>query len=499
MIARKNATRVVHRDDSPEGDILDVVVVGAGMSGLLMGIRLMESGIRSFRIFEKADSIGGTWRENRYPGLACDVPSFFYAYSFEPNLDWSHRFSPGPEIRAYFERVTDKYGVRPYITFGSAVERAEYETGLWRIETSGGESLRCKVLIAATGPLHHKNDPDIEGLEDFRGACFHSADWDEDIALEGKRIGVIGNGSTGVQMMTPLSKVAAKVTMFQRTAQWIYPLSNVAYTDAQRARKRRLPVLAWLARQFYKQIFELSSTIVTKPGFLRMNLARTVKKHLETISDPELRARLTPDYEPGCKRLVISGDFYETMQRKNVELVVDPIERVEGRGVVTADGRLHELDVLVLATGFRAHQWGVDRVVGAGGESLQEAWARGTRTYRSIAVPGFPNFFMMCGPNSPIGNISVIDVSETQAGYIIDCLERLLRPGAAPIMPREDATRAFHRELLVAMMGTVWVTGCNSWYLDPDGVPTLWPWSARRFHHDMRAPRFEDYEEVSDR
>ena len=475
---------------------LDVAIVGAGMSGLLMGIRLKKAGIDRFRIFEKATSIGGTWRENRYPGLSCDVPSFFYSYSFEPKLDWTHRFSPGPEIREYCENVADKYDVRRYISFENPVESARYEQGGWSVETGQGDRVRAGVLIAATGPLHHKNYPPIPGLDGFAGAAFHSADWNHDAELAGKRVGVIGNGSTGVQMMTPLSEVASRLTMFQRTPQWIYPVGNVRYTDQQRARKQRLPILAWLTRQFYKQMFELGASAVVKPGRLRRNLGVGCRSHLETIADPELRRKLTPTYEPGCKRLILSRDFYKTMQKENVELVTDGIDRIEAKGVVTVDGSLHELDVLVLATGFRAHQWGVDLVVGADGLNLKEAWAQGTRTYRSIAIPGFPNFFMMSGPNSPIGNISVIDISETQATYIIRCLRELSREKGKALVPKRAATEAFHERLLEAMKDTVWVTGCNSWYLDEDGVPTLWPWTARRFHTELRAPRFADYDLV---
>jgi len=475
---------------------LDVAVVGAGMSGLLMGIRLKEAGIDNFRIYEKASSIGGTWRENRYPGLSCDVPSFFYSYSFEPKLDWTHRFSPGPEIRAYFEDVADKYDIRRFISFEDPIVSARYGHGGWSIQTGQGEHVCADVLIAATGPLHHKNYPPIPGIEDFAGAAFHSADWDDSAELKGRRIGVIGNGSTGVQMMTPLSEVASRLTMFQRTAQWIYPVGNVRYTEEQRARKKRFPILAWLTRQFFKYSFELSSAAVVKPGRLRRNLSKGCKGYLNTIADPELRRELTPDYEPGCKRLVLSRDFYKTMQKENVDLVTDEIDHIESKGVVTADGTLHELDVLVFATGFRAHQWGVDQVIGADGLNLKEAWAQGTRTYRSITIPSFPNFFMMCGPNSPIGNISVIDVSETQATYIIRCLQKLSRDPGKALVPKRSAMKEFHKHLLEAMADTVWVTGCNSWYLDEDGVPTLWPWSARRFHKEMRRPRFADYDLV---
>jgi cation diffusion facilitator CzcD-associated flavoprotein CzcO len=472
---------------------LEVCIIGAGMSGLLMGIRLQQAGIR-YRILEKASSVGGTWRENRYPGLSCDVPSFFYCYSFEPNLDWSHRFSPGPEIRAYFERVAQKYGLLEHIRFGQEVGSARYGKGGWNVETNDGERFRADVLVDATGPLHIKNVPPIPGLSSFAGACFHSADWNADVALEGKRIGVVGNGSTGVQMMEPLSEVASRLTLFQRTPQWVFPIGNRPYSERERRWTRRLPILGSATRALYKWIFDLASVGVVKDGFWRKRMARGCREHLETVKDPELRRKLTPDYEPGCKRLILSTSFYPTLEKEHVSLVTEGIERVEPRGIVTADGQLHELDVLVLATGFRPHEFGIANVVGASGISFAEAWAKGPRTYRSITMPDFPNYFMLVGPNSPIGNISVIDVSETQAQYILECIERIGAESGKALAPKAEAAEAFQASLRQAMKGTVWVTGCNSWYLDPDGIPTLWPWSAKRFHEVMRHPEFADFE-----
>jgi cation diffusion facilitator CzcD-associated flavoprotein CzcO len=464
------------------------------MSGLLMGIRLKRAGIESFRIYEKAASLGGTWRENTYPGLTCDVPSFFYSYSFEPNLEWSHRFSPGPEILAYFERVARKYGLLPHITFDRKIASARYESGRWCIETESGEKSQADVLITATGALHQWRYPDIDGLEEFRGAMFHSAAWDHDVELAGRRIGVVGNGSSGVQMMAPLSEVASHLTMFQRTAQWIAPVGNRKYSPAQRRRTRRFPIIARLARAYYQRMFEVFSAAVVEPGRRRRAVAARCRAYLASVEDPELRRKLTPDYEPMCKRLIMSRDFYPTLLKDHVELVTEGIDRVEARGVLTTDGRLHELDVLVLATGFDTHAWGVDLVVGEDGLSLREAWARGARAYRSIAVPGFPNFFMLVGPNSPIGNISLIDVSEVQAEYILRCVRLLQKGEIAAMAPSAEATAKFHASLLEAMKDTVWVTGCDSWYLDADGVPNTWPWTAARFHKEMRRPRLGDFE-----
>jgi cation diffusion facilitator CzcD-associated flavoprotein CzcO len=472
---------------------LEICIVGAGMSGLLMGIRLKQAGIDGFRIYEKAASLGGTWRENTYPGLTCDVPSFFYSYSFEPNLDWSQRFSPGPEILAYFERVAEKHGLRSHITFNEKIESARYEGGRWALEAAGGEKLTADVVVSATGALHQWHMPDIEGLDDFEGALFHSAAWNHDVELEGKRIGVVGNGSSGVQMMEPLSELASHLTMFQRTAQWIAPLGNKAYSAAQRRRKRRFPLLARLTRRYYQWMFEAVSSAVVVPGIKRRALAARCRSHLASVKDPELRRKLTPDYEPMCKRLIVSNTFYPTLEKEHVALVTEGIDHVEARGVVTKDGALHELDVLVLATGFDTHAWGIEHVLGEHGRSLREVWDEGTRAYRSVAVPGFPNFFMLVGPNSPIGNLSLIDVSEVQADYVLHCIELLRSGGVTALAPTAEATQAFHAALLEAMQDTVWVTGCNSWYLDADGVPNTWPWTARRFHQEMRRPDLRDF------
>ena len=475
---------------------LEIAIVGAGMSGMLMGIRLLQAGIRSFRIYEKADRVGGTWRENTYPGLTCDVPSYYYSYSFAPKADWSHRFSPGAEIQEYFEGVAEQYDLLSHIRFGTEIASARYGGGCWHLETRAGERSTADVFVMAAGPLHVKHYPEIPGLDSFGGACFHTAAWQHDVPLEGKRIGVIGNGSTGVQMMAPLSEVASRLTMFQRTAQWIMPIGNVEFTESQRARARRFPLLARIWRGVWRMLYDRFSVGVTENGAARRQISKRCRAHLETVEDPVLREKLTPDYEPGCKRLIMSTNFYPTLAKPNVDLVTDPIERIDPRGIVTQDGTLHELDVLVLATGFDPRAWGVDHVVGSEGKSLKEAWAAGTRTYRSVAMPGFPNLFMLVGPNSPIGNLSIIDVSETQSAYILRCIERLRGGEAVALCPKDAAARDFNARVREAMRGTVWVTGCKSWYLDEEGESLTWPWSAQRFRKDMRAPDFEDFEQL---
>jgi len=472
----------------------EICIIGAGMSGLLMGIRLKQAGIENFRIYEKGATVGGTWRENRYPGLCCDVPSFLYSYSFEPNLDWSHRFAPGREIWDYFEGIAKKYDLLPHIAFNKEIASARYEGRQWHIETKDGDKTVADILISAWGALHRKHYPEIEGLDSFEGAAFHSADWNHDVKLEGKRIGVIGTGSTAVQMMAPLSKVARKLHMFQRTAQWIMPIGNKEYTPRERSQKRRFPVLAKFTRWYFEQLFEIFSTAVVQDGWRRRRVSKQCREYLARVKDPELRRKLTPDSDPMCKRLVISNDFYPTLRKEHVELVTEGIDHIEAKGIVTVDGTLRELDVLVLATGFDAHAFGVEEVVGKDGVSLKQAWDGGTRAYRSVAFPGFPNFFMLIGPNSPVGNISLIDISETQTKYVMNCIRMFQEGKFAAIEPNAEATRKFHESLVGAMVNTVWVTGCNSWYLGPDGVPITWPWTAKRFRKDLRKPNLAEFD-----
>jgi cation diffusion facilitator CzcD-associated flavoprotein CzcO len=474
-----------------------VAIVGAGMSGLCMAHALQRAGIEDFTVYEKADEVGGTWRENRYPGLTCDVPSRFYSYSFAPNPDWSSYFSPGREIQGYFTRVTDELGLRRHIRFGAEVTQARWEDGRWSLRTSRGDRDVADVLVTATGVLHHPRVPPIKGLETFAGAAFHSARWDESAQLDDRRVAVIGTGSTGVQITTALARRTRRLVVFQRTAQWILPVANIPYSPVIRHVLRRFPRLNRVIYRFYQATLEaILGDAVTRRGPARLALDGLCRLNLRlAVRDRDLRRRLRPDYEVMCKRLVMSFGFYPALQRPGVELVTEPIERVEPRGIVTADGRLHELDVIVLATGFDAHAYMRPmEIVGEGGITLDEAWAGGPRAYRTVALPGFPNLFTLMGPHSPIGNHSLIAVAETQARYIMQWIERLRRDGVRSVAPTPEATARFNDELRGALPGTVWATGCRSWYLGADGKPELWPWPPTRHREMLRAPVEGDFE-----
>jgi cation diffusion facilitator CzcD-associated flavoprotein CzcO len=473
-----------------------VAIVGAGMSGICMGIKLKQAGIESFTIYEKAERVGGTWRENTYPGLECDVPSRFYSYSFEPNPDWTKYYSPGSEIQRYFEGVADRYGMHSHTRFGKEVERADFEDGSWRIKMRDGEETRADFLISACGVLHHPRYPAIAGLDSFAGDVFHSARWDHSVDLEGRRIGLIGTGSTGVQITCGLSQVAGRLEIFQRTAQWVFPGQNPSYRALTRRVMRRFPVLNRLSYRFWQKYFEhLIGTAVVEPGWQRRFVDALCRLNLKRVRDPLLRAKLTPDYDPMCKRLVVSANFYKAVQQPNVGVVTRTIERVVPEGIVTRDGKLHPLDVLVLATGFDAHAYlRPIALTGPGGATLDDAWREGPRAYRTVSVPGFPNFFMLMGPHSPIGNQSLVIVAETQADYVMQLIRMFMDRELDSVAPTAEATERFNQEMREAMPATVWVKGCNSWYLGKDGLPELWPWTPERHREILRAPVLDELE-----
>jgi cation diffusion facilitator CzcD-associated flavoprotein CzcO len=476
---------------------LRFAVIGAGMAGILSAIKLKEAGLDDFTVFEKADRVGGTWRENAYPGLSCDVPSHLYSYSFAPTPDWTHRYAPGPQIQAYFERIARDRDVERYIRFGDEVMTCRFRDGKWHVETARGHRDEVDVVIAATGVLHHPRTPDLEGLDDFEGARFHSARWDHRVRLDGARIGIIGTGSTAVQMVSALVGRADKLSLFQRTAQWILQVDNPPYTETEKAAFRRDPTQLSELRARLTELFDAFANAIVDAESPEMEMiAEACRANLdESVHDPVLREALRPDYQAACKRLIISPDFYEAIQRPNAELVTAPIERVEAAGVRTRDGRLHELDVLVLATGFKTDAFMRPMtVVGRDGETLEQAWAARPNAYLSISIPGFPNFFMLNGPNGPVGNFSLIEVAELQFAYIMQLVERLRSGTCREISATREAMERFEAARVEAASKTVWVTGCRSWYLDDRGVPATWPWTFDQFRMEMAAPRPEAFE-----
>ena len=473
-----------------------VGVVGAGMSGLCMATRLREAGYADVVVHEKADEVGGTWRENRYPGLTCDVPSRFYQYSFAPNPEWSQIMACGSEILSYFKRYADERDLRRLIRFGSEVTAARWNGNSWQLTTADGHEDEVDVLVTATGFLHHPRFPDIDGLESFAGIMRHSSRWDPSIELGGKRVGVIGTGSTGVQLTSEISQQAGKLSLFQRTPQWVLTLPNRTYGPRTRFVYRRVPALNRLAYSGYRWVIEATLGIAAvRPGLRRELMAAYVRMCLRRgVKNPELRAKLTPDYRPLCKRIAVSGTFYNAVQQDNVELVTERIERVEPRGVITADGRLHELDVLILATGFDAHAYMRPmRIEGRDGVTLDHAWADGPTAYKTIMLPDFPNLFMLIGPHSPVGNQSIIGVAETQTRYVVRWLDFLGRNGVTAVSPRADVTEQYNAARRAAAPNTIAASGCSSWYIGPDGAVAIWPWTPDDHRAMLREPALDEF------
>ena len=478
---------------------LRIVVMGAGMAGILAAIRIKQAGQHEVVIYEKADRIGGTWRENSYPGLNCDVPAHAYTYSFAPNPEWSSFLAPGPEIQRYFESVVENYNIKPLIRFNQAITECIYNEGRWHIRTSGGLTDTADVVIAATGVLHHPNIPEIEGLDTFKGAAFHTARWDHSVPLDGKRVGVIGSGSTGAQIISALAGRAGKLVHIQRTPQWVMPIPNEPYDDEQRAAFRADPSLIDQIRygEMYLALVQRFTEAIIHPDSPEMaEIEGIVLHNLETsITDPVLKEKLRPNYRAACKRLIYSPDYYQAIQKPGVEASIGKIARIEPEGVRMEDGTLHELDVIALATGFVANRFVRPmKVTGRGNTSLDAVWDRNPTAYLGMSIPEFPNFFMVNGPTGPVGNFSLIDIAERQWGYIEQLISKLAAGEANTICVKPETMNDYNRRRIAAAKKTIFGSGCSSWYLDADGVPTSWPWSYKAFAEQTAAPRLEEFD-----
>lgn len=459
-----------------------VVIIGAGMTGMAVAIKLRDAGINNIVMLEKAHTVGGTWRENRYPGVACDVPAHAYTYSFEPNPEWSKFFADGREIQQYFEHVFKKYKLDEIARFNEAVTSCAYVDSKWTVKTEKGNTYHCDILFSATGILHKPNFPDIKGLKDFGGISMHTAQWDEKVDFRNKRIGVIGTGSTAVQVIPELIKtIGTDVTVFQRTAQWIVEAPNHDYTNEDKASFRANPSKMNRVKDISLWVFAQGTSALVDDSFFGRIMHRIFawnsSRYLaKTVKDPVLRAKLTPNYKFGCKRTVMNASFYPAIQKPNAHLVTEGIDHIEKDGVVTKDGKLHKLDILVLSTGFDpAAFMRPMEFLGRNGLSINDVWNEKLTAYRSLMVPGFPNCFIMLGPNSPIGNFSVIAMSEIQAAYCVQLIKLWQDGQLKEIEVKPEAIKNWRAYLKDRMKHTVWASGCQSWYLDKDGDPLTWP------------------------
>ena len=475
-----------------------VAVIGAGMSGVLAAIEFKRAGYNNLVIYEKGASVGGTWRENTYPGICCDVPSHFYSYSFELNPEWSHRFSPGAEIRAYFEEIASRYEILPKIQFEKEVRGCRFDEGQWHLTLADGSTDTAHFVIAATGVLHQPALPDIDGLSSFEGPTFHSARWDHDVKIEDQRLGVVGTGSSAVQIVSATVDSVKTLSLFQRTPQWITPIDNPAYQEDERTEFRKNPESMQNIREEASRAFTdgFANHLVDAESPVLAIIHDSCVANLEnSVRDPILREKLRPDYQATCKRLVMSDGFYEAIQKPNAELITASIEKVEPRGIRTSDGQLHLLDILVLATGFRVEDFVRPmQVSGRDGTLLDTVWEGGPRAYLSICVPEFPNFFMLQGPSSPVGNFSLIEVAELQMQYILALMQSLETSGDRAISVSIEAAARYESDRQNAARKTVWASGCRSWYIGKDGLPIAWPFTFDRFRDEMKAPRLQDFE-----
>jgi cation diffusion facilitator CzcD-associated flavoprotein CzcO len=473
-----------------------IAIIGAGMTGINWAIRLQKAGIKDVTILEKKSDIGGTWRENTYPGVACDVPAHMYTFKSEPNPNWSKRFAEGKEIFAYLKTVTNKYGIANKVRFNEEVTESNYDNGKWRITTSKAQQLVVDFVINCTGILHKPAFPDINGLNDFKGNLFHTAQWDHSVELKGKRIGVIGTGSTAAQAIPELINTdSTQVSVFQRTAQWIIPIPNKVYSEKEKARLNNSALWRKLTYKTFTTIFDnIFSRAVIGQKLQLWWVDRLARKNLKTsIKDPILREKLTPNYKPGCKRMIMNTDFYPSIQQPNAKLITDGIERVTEEGIVTTDGKHHKLDIIVLGTGFDPFAFMRPMSMkGKNGIDINEVWSKKITAYRSLMIPGFPNFFLMLGPNTPIGNNSVIRMSEAQTDYLMQILDKWRREEFDTVEPKQSAVEAFMAHIKKGMPKTIWVTGCKSWYLDADGDPALWPYTFGQWLKEMKKPEYKD-------
>jgi cation diffusion facilitator CzcD-associated flavoprotein CzcO len=479
--------------------MLDALIVGAGMSGLLAAIRLKAAGFDKLRILEKSEGLGGTWWSNRYPGCACDIPSHFYSYSFAPNPDWTRAYPQQSEILTYLERVADTYGLREHIGCGTEVKQAVYDeaAGCWTVTCADGVEQKARILILATGQLSKPAIPPIEGTDLFEGPAFHSAQWDGSVDLAGKRVAVIGNGPSSAQIVPEIAPKVGKLVIFQRTPNWFYPRGDRPYSRLERWLFRHLPGYARLHRAFIYLQRESLYFGFRQGSLAARFLSRRLRKVLERqVADPQLRARLTPNYPPGCKRIIVSDDFLPALERDNVALETDAIARVTPAGIVTRSGRTHEVDVIVYGTGFKSTQFVAPmEVTGTAGASLRERWAEGAEAYCGTTVAGFPNMFILYGPNTNLGHNSIIFMVEQQVAHMMRLVETLFERRLRSIGVRSAAMASYNEALQAELESSVWKAGCRNWYMTERGkITNNWPRSTIAWRKRTRALDLGDFE-----
>ncbi|MFI7134041.1 flavin-containing monooxygenase [Nonomuraea sp. NPDC050153] len=473
-----------------------VAIIGAGFGGLCMAIQLERAGIRSYTVFEKADDLGGTWRDNSYPGAGCDIPSHLYSYSFEKYASWTRRYPEQPEILGYLEHCADKYDVRRKIRFGTEVRRADFDGTRWQV-TAGDRTEPFDVVVAGMGQLNRPRLPDIPGMSDFGGVSFHSARWNHDHDLTGRHVAVIGNGSSAAQLIPRIAERAERLHVFQRTPNWVIPKPDATFGPLARLAFHFVPGLQRAYREWLYRYAEATLYPALAQGWSADLLRKRALRHLhDQVPDPALRAKLTPDYPPGCKRVVIDSAFYPALTRPGVDVVTDKIVRIRPAGIETTEG-LHEVDTIVYATGFRTTEFLAPmEIAGRDGRTLAEQWKGGPEAYLGISVPGFPNLFLLYGPNTNLGHNSIVFMIECQVEHIMSCLPHLSANG--PIEVRPEVMAAWRGQLDAAMARMVWGGGCQSWYKTAEGrVTNNWPGPTTLYRRLTARPPAPAYRPVS--
>jgi len=477
-----------------------IVIIGAGFAGIGAAIALKKAGIESFTLLERAGEIGGTWRDNTYPGAACDVPSHVYSFSFEQKPDWSRVFAESGEIQGYLMDVVDKWKLRPHIRFHTEVVDACFDeaAGTWTLTTDGDQKLTARAVVAGVGGLVDPALPDIKGIQSFRGEIFHTARWNHEYDLTGKNVAVIGTGASAVQVVPSIAPQVARLSVFQRTPAWVVPKPDKVYSTRAKRFFRRFPLALRISRllKYWRSEIFGPMVFLDAPKLSAVGERMSLQHLKATVEDPELRAKLTPNFQFGCKRILISDDYWASFERENVDLVTDPIEEIRGDAIETKDGTLHPIDAIILATGF---QLGLATspfpVTGRGGRSLDDAWSNGAVAYKGMTVSGFPNWFTLMGPNTGPGHTSVLVFTEAQISHAVGAIRKLIADDLKFVDVKQDVQDRYNAGIQQRMKRMVWTSGCNSWYLSDDGSNhSLYPGFAAEYV--VRAQRFDpsDYE-----
>ncbi len=475
-----------------------ILITGTGFSGICVGIQLKKAGFNNFKIVEKASEVGGTWRDNHYPGAACDVKSNLYSFSFEPNPNWTREYSPQKEILEYTKHCVEKYDLEKHILFNWEVKFARYleATATWDLINGKGEKLSANVVVFGNGPLHLPSLPDIKGLKEFKGTVFHSAQWNHDFDLNGKEVCVIGTGASAIQFVPEIQPKVKQMYLMQRTAPWVLPKPDGAFTPTQHTLFEKIPLTQKLNRDFIYYLNESQVVgMIYNENILKLG-EMLGKRHINKyIKDPDLRKKLTPTYRLGCKRVLLSNNYYQALAQPNLEVVTDGIEKFTKDSVVTKDGKSRKIDAVILGTGFHvADSFQYYDVMGKDGITFQKAFANGPEAYYGTCVHHFPNMFMMLGPNTGLGHNSMIFMIESQTNYIIDAIQKMTNQDIRSIEVRKDVQDKFNAEIQCKLEGTVWQSGCKSWYVSEDGKNhTVWPGFTLEFRNRTKKIQLNDY------